>query len=148
MTKRYGCIVLAGLIFALLFGCGPRPVQLPEGPYETGCVRGTVYYVSPVDSRNVPFPGVTVGAWVHGTHQGLAEATTDESGNYCINIPLGEHRVDLRVWGYLRLKQKDYTCSGSADNLDPGTIHKRCGVSDCLNTDIVAACKEFVGRRR
>lgn len=148
MTKRSGCCALIGLILAFLLGCGPRPVQLPEGPYETGCVRGTVYYLSPLDSRNVPFPGVTVTAWIHGTHQGLAEAITDESGNYCLNIPLGDHRVDLRVWGYLRLNQKDYTCNGSVAHLDLGSMHTKCGAADCLNTDIVAACKEFVGRRR
>jgi hypothetical protein len=149
MTKRYGVVGLAGLVFVLL-GCSSAPLQQSAGGVGTSCIGGKVYYGSPVDSKEVPYPGAVVSAWAHGIQQGLVEVKADNSGNYCLDIPLGTYAVDLRVWGYLRLEEtaaKDYTCKGSADNIDLGTSPTKCGTSLCKKMDIHANCGEFYIRR-
>ena len=127
------------------FGQGPGA----SGASGTACMRGTVSFRHPVEAREVPYPGVTVSAWVHGEKKGLAETKTDRAGNFCIEVPVGEYRVDLKVWGLERFGQQDYICEGLAAGISLGAGSGKCGSGDCTRADIKAECRERVegGRR-
>jgi len=96
---------------------------------------------NPIDSKQVPWGGVTVNAWRHGKDLALAETKTDSDGNYCIEVHVGDSRVDLRVWGMERMEGKSYICDGSVQNIDPGKTPKKCG-EDCFKTDIMTKCQK------
>ena len=87
-----------------------------------------------------------VNAWRHGKDLALTETKTDSDGNFCIEVPVADFRVDLRVWGTERLEGKTYICEGSAQNIDPGKTQKKCG-EDCVKADIVTQCHERVEQR-
>jgi hypothetical protein len=57
-------------------------------------------------------------------------------------VPLGDFKVDLRVWGVQRLDKTSHTCKGSADDVDIGTVPRECG-EECIRIDIIADCQEF-----
>jgi hypothetical protein len=101
---------------------------------------------NPIDSKQVPWGGVTVNAWRHGKDLALAETKTDSDGYYCIEVPVGDSRVDLRVWGMERMEGKTYICDGSVQNIDAGKTPKKCG-EDCFKTDIVTQCHERTDQR-
>jgi hypothetical protein len=101
---------------------------------------------SPIDGSQVPYGGVIVNAWRHGKDLALAETKTQSDGSYCIEVPLEESHVDLRVWGMERMQGQSYICEGSVQNIDPGKTPKKCG-EDCFKTDIVTECQEWVQRR-
>ena len=130
------------LTFLLMFWCTPVPVQRPPEEFVPSCIQGTVFYRTPADSTPMPYPFATVSAWRHETEQGLAETQTDGQGNYCIEVPVEDFRIELRVWGLQRLEGTTYTCKGSVDNIDSGTNEKRCG-EDCLTIDITTDCEEY-----
>lgn len=134
------CLIL--LSSSIAVGCSPVQVQSPSKDFEPTCIQGTVLYRTPANSTPVPYPYAGVNAWRHGTGQGLAETKTDGAGNYCIEVPLGDFTVDLRVWGVNRVGGTSYTCKGSQNDIDPGTIRKECG-EDCVRIDIVTDCDEF-----
>jgi hypothetical protein len=121
----------------------------PSGASGTACIRGTVSFKHPVEAKEVPYPGVTVSAWVHGEKKGLAETKTDRAGNFCIEVPAGQSNVDLKVWGLERFQQQDYICEGLAAGISPGPGTGKCGGEDCTRTDIKAECRERIegGRR-
>jgi hypothetical protein len=146
--KRNGCLLLVAVcaFLACCFGCGAPQVQgIPAHSLKT-CIQGKVWMKSPIDSSQVPYGGVIVNAWRHGKDLALAETKTDGDGNYCIEVPAGDFRVDLRVWGMERMGGKSYICEGSVQNIDPGKTPKKCG-EDCFKTDIVIQCKERADRR-
>jgi hypothetical protein len=96
---------------------------------------------SPIDSKQIPYAGVTVNAWRHDKELALVETKTDKDGNYCIEVPVGDFRVDLRVWSMERMEGNSYLCQGSVQNIDPGKTAKKCG-EDCFKTDIVTQWKK------
>lgn len=147
---RVAHLISSIFLFSIGVGCGPEQQVKPPPPLEysePACIQGTVKYSTSVDSNPVPFSRVKITAWRHGTEQSLAETTADGAGNYCIEVPLGDFGVDLRIWGMVHLGSKSYTCTGSADNINLGTTSKKCG-EDCMEVDIVAECKEFRPIRR
>jgi hypothetical protein len=138
------CLIL---LFAVTVGCSPKQIpSFPEG-VETTCIHGTVWYLSPIDSTQNRYPNATVAAWLHEKDQPIVDTKTDESGNYCIEVPLGNFGVDLRVWGTNHLQRDIYICDGSKDNIDIGTSSKKCG-GDCIEIDVIAECRKYIPRRR
>jgi hypothetical protein len=146
--KRSGCIlfVSACALLAGCFGCGTPQIQgVPADSVKT-CIQGKVWMKNPIDSRQVPYAGVSVNAWRHDKDSALVETVTDRDGNYCIEVPVGDFRVDLRVWGMERREGTSYICKGSVDNIDPGKTPKKCG-QDCFKADILTECEERSDRR-
>ncbi len=150
MMPKYSSVLVLTLLVgtACAFGCAPKQTSpLPEG-IETTCIQGTVLYKNSVDGKEVPYAGATVGAWLHDMEQGLTETKTDARGNFCLQVPLGDFKVDVRVWGMTRLEQKIYISKGSADNIDLGSIPKNCGSGEFLKVLISAECNEYIPIRR
>lgn len=149
MKRTYGTVIPACFLIVALFGLESGLAQQPSGASGTACVRGTVSFKHPVEAKEVPYPGATVSAWVHGEKKGLAETKTDRAGNFCIEVPLGQSKIDLKVWGLERFAQQDYICEGSAAGISLGAKSAKCGSGDCIRADIKAECRERVegGRR-
>ena len=134
--------------FALAVGCVSQPMQRASEGVGITCIQGKVRYRSPIDSALVPYPAATVSAWITDTDKGIAETTTDNAGNFCIEIPMGNTRVDLRVWGAPRIERTTYLCQGSVGSITLGSTQKKCG-EGCREIDINADCRERVpGTRR
>jgi len=144
MMKKIRLLVSASALFFLLVvaGCSSVHVHTLPEDFEPTCIQGTVWYRSPEDGTRVLYPSAPVTAWRHGTRQALAETRADESGNYCIEVPMEEPGVDLRVFGIIRLSGRGFSCKGSQQNVNPGTTLKKCG-EDCIRIDITAECQEF-----
>lgn len=140
----FGFIIL---LFVILGGCAPKPSEGLGGGLDTTCVQGRVSYQSPIDASSQPYPNATVSAWQQDAERPLAEARTNQRGNYCIEVPIGDFRVDLRVWGSLFLERTTYICQGSVGNIDPGKTSISCG-EGCNRVDIVTECRERVPSRR
>jgi hypothetical protein len=148
VNKTYWSMIPVCFLLIALFGYASGQVQQPSGASGTACIRGTVSYRNPVDSKEVPYPGVTVSAWVHGEKKGLAETKTDGAGNFCIEVPVGEYKLDLRVWGLERFEQQNYICEGSAESITLGAGSGKCGSGNCIRADIKAECRERPEGRR
>jgi len=150
VMKKY---LLLGLAMALLCelgmltACTPIRKELPPGDLEVGCIEGTVWHRTADASNPVPYPHAKISAWRHGTDKPLGETKANEKGAYCIEVPLGSFQVDLRVWGYARLKGKDFIFRGSRDGIDLGTNADRCG-GDCIKADIVTDITDQIPQRR
>ena len=146
--KRSGCLlwVSACAFLACCFGCGAPQIQSAPAGSARSCIQGKVWMKSPIDSKQIPYAGVTVNAWRHDKDLALVETKTDKDGNYCIEVPVGDFRVDLRVWGMERMEGNSYICQGSVQNIDPGKTAKKCG-EDCFKTDILTQCEEKTDRR-
>jgi hypothetical protein len=144
MNKDYyttfGFIIL---LLVILGGCAPPPSTGVGGDMVATCVQGRVSYQSPIDASSVPYPSATVSAWKKDAEKPLSEARTNQGGNYCIEIPIGDFRVELRVWGLVFLEGTNYICQGSESNFDPGKTSLSCG-EDCKVVDIVTECKERI----
>jgi hypothetical protein len=138
--------LLMSLIFFFSQPAAAAPPADGAKPLETSCIRGTVWYRSPVDTSKVPYARAKVTAWRHGTREGLTEARTDSRGRYCIEVPQGTV-VDLRVWGLEDFGGSSFICRGSADKIDLGTGGGKCG-GDCVSVDIVTECTDQIPRRR
>jgi hypothetical protein len=139
---RFALAISFVILVSITLGCGPVQVQSPSEDLDTTCIQGKVLYRTPLDPNPVPYPSVNISAWRYGTKEPIAETKTDKTGSYCIEVPLGDFRVDLRIWGLQRLRGTSYTCKGSEADIDPGTISKECG-EDCMRIDIVTDCGEF-----
>jgi hypothetical protein len=139
------------LSLATVMGCGPEQQVQPPKPIEyvePVCIQGTVQYRRPGESSLVPFANVKVTAWRHNeTKKAFAEAMTDATGKYCLQVPLGDYGVDIRVWGMVNLGSKSYTCTASQDDVKLGKTSRRCG-EDCIAAGLVASCSEFKPTRR
>ena len=82
----------------------------------------------------VRFPQGTMYWWLFvlmiltcliSTHQPLCDEVKLSSGDVLKGtivehneVPLGDFRVDLRVWGANYLQRNTYVCDGSKDNID------------------------------
>jgi hypothetical protein len=135
------------LLSLIVAGCGAKQTGKPIEAVEFTCVRGAVWYRSPTDATLIRFPYAKITAWRHETDDPLGETQADESGNYCIEVPAGDFGVDLRVWGLKKMGSVSYTCTGSADAIKVATGAMKCS-GECIETDIVADCSEFIPRRR
>ena len=146
--KRNGCLVLVSACAFLLccVSCGPPQIPGVSAYSVMTCIQGKIWMKSPIDSKPVPYAGITVNAWRHDKDLAVAETKSDSAGNYCIAVPVGNFRVDLRVWGMERMEEKSYICQGSVQNIDPRKTPKRCG-EDCFKTDIMTQCEERADRR-
>jgi len=134
--------------FPISVGCStPQPPVDHSGASMT-CIQGIVTYANPINSSRVPYANAAITAWQPGKDRALAETKADKAGNFCIEIPLGGNRVDLRVWGLERFERTDYVCEGSVADIDLGSINRECGKGNCLKVDITAQCRERVDRRR
>jgi hypothetical protein len=149
MKYRTGISCGMGLIFALsiAWGCTSMQATTPSVGTEVTCIEGFVRYRSPVSSTVLPYGDVTISAWHHDKDQALTETKSDQEGRYCIEVPLGDYTVDLRVWGLERFEAQNYICQGSVDKIDMGQRPRKCG-GDCIQVDILAECKERVEPRR
>ena len=136
------------LILAITGGCAPK--QVPSAPKDAkpACIQGTIQYRSPFDSTTAPYANVKVTAWRDDTDQALGEVLADRSGNYCIEVPLGESRVDLRIWGLVDFSGTHYICKSMRNDVELGTTSKKCGGGDCIKVDVMAECHEFYPKRR
>lgn len=144
--------VVIFVVFPIMaIGCGPEQQVQPPTAIEYAepvCIQGTVQYRNPGDVNLVPFATVRVSAWRHNeTQKSFAEAMADAKGNYCLEVPLGDYGVDIRVWGMVNLGSKSYTCTASEDDVRLGKASRRCG-EDCITADLVATCREFIPTRR
>jgi len=140
-------VVLIIFGVALIYGCASTQTQSPPEDFAATCIQGKAWYRSPVDSSLVPYPAATVNAWRTDTNKGLTETVTDNAGIYCIEIPKGNYRVDLRVWGAPFIAGTTYLCQGSAANIELGSTPKKCG-EDCREINITTDCTERVPGRR
>jgi hypothetical protein len=146
--KKKGCLryVSACALFVFCFACGAPQIQGGATDSVKTCIQGKVWMKSPVDSKQLAYGGVSVTAWRHDKDVALVETKTDSNGNYCIEVPIGDFRLDLRVWGMERMEGKTYICQGSVQEIDPGKSPKRCG-EDCFKTDILTQCEERADQR-
>jgi hypothetical protein len=152
---RINCRVVLeiSLIFsvAIAIGCASEQQVLPPKPIKYAdpvCFQGTVHYLHPSDSQHVPFANVKVTAWRHDeTKKPFAEAMANAMGKYCLEVPLGDYGVDIRVWGMVNLGNKSYTCTASEDDIKLGKTVKKCG-EDCTTVNVIAECREFKPTRR
>ena len=144
---RFVFVMVVVVISTMMAGCSAKQMATLPDSIERSCTQGRVFYRIPSDSAAAPYPSVTVTAWHHEKNQPLTETKTDQAGNYCIEVPLGDFQVDLRVWGMVHLPTTSYTCTGSEDNIDLGTVPKRCG-ENCKKIEIMTDCKEFTPHRQ
>lgn len=144
-------VVIFVLLSMMAIGCGPEQQVQPPKPIqyaEPVCIRGTVRYSNPGDANLVPLANVKVSAWRHNeTKKPFTETMADAAGKYCLEVPLGEYAVDIRVWGMVNLGSKSYTCTASEDDIKLGKTSRKCG-EDCITADLVASCREFIPTRR
>ena len=149
MKTRTGTLCGMGVILALsvAWGCTTMQATAPTAGIEVSCIEGFVRYRSPIDSAVLPYGNATITAWRHGNDQAITETKADQEGKYCIEVPLGDYTVDLRVWGLERFEAQNYICQGSVDKIDMGKRPGKCG-SDCIQVDILAGCRERVEPRR
>jgi hypothetical protein len=138
-----------GVILALsmVLGCTTAQSTAPLEDTDVFCIEGFVRYRSPIDAAVLPYANATITAWRHDNDQPLTETKADPDGRYCIEVPLGDYTVDLRVWGLERFEARNYICQGSVDNIDMGKRPSQCG-GECITVDIPAGCKERVEPRR
>lgn len=151
-NSRGSALILTSIFsFVMAIGCASeQQVQPPKlTKYaEPVCFQGTVQYRLPEESKPVPFANVKVSAWRHDeTKEPFAEAMADSTGRYCLEVPLGDHGVDIRVWGMVNLGNKSYTCTASEDDIKLEKPTKKCG-EDCATVNLIAQCREFKPTRR
>jgi hypothetical protein len=150
-SHRGALIVTSIFSFMMAIGCAseqqvqsPKPVEYSEPV----CIQGTVRYRTPGDANLIPFSDVKVNAWRHDeTKKPFAETMAEADGKYCLEVPLGEYGVDIRVWGMVNVGDKSYTCTASEDDIKLGKTKKKCG-EDCIRVNLVVECKEFTPSRR
>ncbi|MBW1787951.1 MAG: hypothetical protein JRK53_15220 [Deltaproteobacteria bacterium] len=152
MTPIRGLFILAGfpLLFLLSTGCASQKKEpAPVLSSESTCIQGTVWLQGPNSSYPTRYPRAKVTAWRHGTEEPLGEAVADERGNYCLQIPLAGYRADLRVWGLMNFRGKNYACRSEINNISLSGVSKRCGTGqECTRIDIMTVCEEFIPARR
>ncbi len=137
------------LLSFFMAGCGPRQIEPPVETLESTCVEGTVWYRGPTDSALLRYPRAKITVWRHKTKDSLGETQADRSGNFCMDVPAGDFKMDLRVWGLQRLSKTSYTCDGSEEAVGLGTSGTKCRKGGCIKVDIVAGCRKFIpGQRR
>jgi hypothetical protein len=150
-SYRVALILTSIFSFMMTIGCASEKQVQPPKPVEYSepvCIQGTVRYRTPGDANLIPFSNVKVSAWRHDeTKKPFAEAMAEADGKYCLEVPLGDYGVDIRVWGMVNLGGKSYTCTASEDNIKLEKTTKKCG-EDCTTVHLVAECKEFIPTRR
>ncbi len=141
---RSALVICLVLVLAIIVGCAPKPVPtLPKG-FEPTCIQGKVQYRSPDNATPLPFPYASITAWRHkADDQPLAKTKSDKNGNYCIEVPLGSSKVDLRIWELKELRGTHYMCKVLENNISPEMTSKKCG-EGCMEFDIAVDCRVFL----
>jgi len=143
MNKRhYSALGIIVVVCITLLSCAPKPFGGVGSDATMTCIQGKVSYKHPIDASLTPYPGATISSWDQTSDKALSEARTNQVGDYCIEVPVADFKIDLRVWGSVFLKGTTYLCQGSAEDIDQGKHAASCG--DCKVVDIVAACKERI----
>jgi hypothetical protein len=140
--KNISALGIIVLILFTLLSCAPKPFGSVSGDSTMTCIQGRVSYKNPIDASLTPYAGATISSWQQGADKALSEARTNQTGNYCIEVPVADFKIDVRVWGSVFLEGTTYLCQGSAGDIDQGKHSTSCG--DCKVVDIVATCKERV----
>jgi hypothetical protein len=138
--------LLMSLVLLFSHAATATPPEDDSKQSGTSCIRGTVWYRSPADATQVPYPRAKITAWRHGTREGLAETRADKRGRFCIEVPLGV-AVDLRVWGLEDIGGTSFLCRGSSNKVESGAGAGKCG-GDCIQVDIMTECTDQIPRRR
>ena len=147
MNKRhYSALGIIVLAFITLLSCAPKPFEGISSDATMTCIQGRVSYKNPIDGSLTPYPGATISSWDQTADKALSESRTNQAGDYCIEVPVADFKIDLRVWGSVFLDGNTYLCQGSAGNIDQGKHATSCG--DCKVVDIVATCKERIQNTR
>jgi hypothetical protein len=147
MSKiHYSALGIIVLILLTLLSCAPKPFEGISSDATMTCIQGKVSYKNPIDASLTPYPGATISSWDQTADKALSEARTNQMGDYCIEVPVADFKIDLRVWGSVFLQGTTYLCQGSAEDIDQGKHAASCG--DCKVVDIVATCKERVQNTR
>lgn len=147
MNKRhYSALTIIVFFLFMLLGCTPKPFGGISSDATITCIQGKVTYKNPVNASLTPYVGATISSWEQDADKGLSEAQTRQRGEYCIEVPVADFKIDLRVWGTVFLDGTTYICQGSTGDIDQGTHAASCG--DCKVVDIVATCKERIPNTR
>ena len=144
--RHYSALGLIVLIPLILLSCAPKPFSGISSDSTIACIQGRVSYKNPIDASLTPYAGATISSWNQVADKALSEARTNQTGDYCIEVPVADFKIDLRVWGSVYLDGTTYLCQGSAEDIDQGKHAASCG--DCKVVDIVATCKERVQNTR
>ena len=145
MVKSRACFFLAFLFAACLLVA--KEYLPPKAPgtamaFDTSCIQGVIWYLHPVDSTRTPLTNATVTAWDVKSSKGISETKTDSRGQYCITVPAGDYKIQLKVWALQRLDRKGYVCKKVSDDINPGLTPRKCG-EDCIRLDMEAECSEY-----
>ena len=146
--RNYSALGIILLILFTLPSCAPKPFGGISEDSTMTCIQGTVSYKNPIDASLTPYTGATISSWEHGADRALSEAQVNQTGNYCMEVPVDDFKIDLRVWGSVYLEGTTYLCQGSAGDIDQGKHSQSCGGGGCKVVDIVATCKERVQNTR
>ena len=146
--RHYSALGVIILVLFTLPTCTPKPVGGISGESTSTCIQGTVSYKNPIDASLTPYAGATISSWEQGADKALSEAQVNQTGKYCIEVPVADFKVDLRVWGSVFLEGNTYLCQGSVGDIDQGRHSASCGGGDCKVVDIVATCKKRVQNTR
>lgn len=144
LCSAVGIIIL---LFVALFSCAPKPFGGISDDSTITCIQGKVSYKNPIDGSSTPYPGATVSAWQQGAEKPLSDARTNQIGLYCIEVPVGDFKMELRVWGSVLLGGTTYICQGLEGDINQGEAFISCG-GDCKVVDIITECKERIPSRR
>jgi hypothetical protein len=131
------------LSFVFIFACSSAPKKGSPAYTEPVCIQGTVWYQTSEQSFHVRYSEARIYALNHETEELLAETKTDKGGNFCIEVPQGSFKIDLRVLGEEYFEGKSYSCKGGENKIDIGSKSMRCG-EDCIQVDIMIMCKEIM----
>ena len=144
--RHYSALAIIVLIFPTLLSCAPKPFGDVSSDSTITCIQGRVSYKNPIDASLTPYAGATISSWDQSADKALSETRTNQMGDYCIEVPVADFKIDLRVWGSVFLKGTTYLCQGAAEDIDQGNHATSCG--DCKVVDIVATCKERIPNTR
>jgi hypothetical protein len=144
--RHYSALGIIVLILPTLLSCTPKPFGGISSDSTITCIQGRVSYKNPIDASLTPYAGATISSWDQSADKALSEARTNQTGDYCIEVPVADFKIDLRVWGSVFLEGTTYLCLGSAEDIDQGKHATSCG--DCKVVDIVATCKERIQNTR
>ncbi|VBB41343.1 exported hypothetical protein [uncultured Desulfatiglans sp.] len=144
------CMILLLAVFPVCGLAQPESAAQPQSAPSSNamaCVKGAVFYRSPVDAGLAPYAEVTVSAWRTGTEEGLGEVKTEADGRFRIELTVPEGgRIDLRVWGAQRIGGTGYYCRGAAEGLLVGGASP-ASEDGCIEVEIVAECQDRVPHR-
>lgn len=112
--------------------------KLTSAPTEDTCISGKLF--RRVEGEQNAYPNVPIKVYRSGTEEVIAEGSSDESGEYCVdNIPTSS-TVDIIVEE--QLIDSEYKCKrAEMTKIDTGTTPGSCSDEKCIKIkDIIAEC--------